>query len=69
MSFRPCPTPCHYCVFDPVPSYSQPLSLIHLIDTIRYYPTPKKGAEQVEGRIAFYVGRVPGLKVGVPPVA
>jgi len=35
----------------------------------RFYPTPKKGAEQVAGRVAFYVGKVPGLKVGVPPVA
>jgi uncharacterized protein (DUF427 family) len=34
----------------------------------RFYPTPKKGAEQVEGRVAFYVGKVKDLKVGVPPV-
>ncbi|KAK4688640.1 hypothetical protein P7C73_g1492, partial [Tremellales sp. Uapishka_1] len=37
-------------------------------DIAWFYPTPKKGAEEVEGRVAFYVGKVPGLKVGVPPV-
>lgn len=34
----------------------------------RFYPTPMKGAEQVAGRVAFYVGKVPELKVGVPSV-
>jgi hypothetical protein len=35
--------------------------------TGRFYPTPKKGAEHLTGRVAFYVGKA-GLKVGVPPV-
>lgn len=38
-------------------------------DVAWYYPQPKQGAEAVEGRVAFYVGKVPELKVGVPPVA
>lgn len=34
----------------------------------RYYPQPKKGAEKVEGRVAFYVGKVDGLKLGEPSI-
>ncbi|ORY29679.1 hypothetical protein BCR39DRAFT_531633 [Naematelia encephala] len=37
-------------------------------DIAWFYPHPKAGAEQVAGRVAFYVGKVPGLKVGVPPI-
>lgn len=33
----------------------------------RYYPQPKKGAEQVADRVAFYVGKQ-GLKLGSPPM-
>ncbi|KAI9633610.1 uncharacterized protein MKK02DRAFT_28418 [Dioszegia hungarica] len=36
-------------------------------DIAWFYPTPKKGAEHLSGRVAFYVGKA-GLKVGVPPV-
>ncbi|GHJ89301.1 hypothetical protein NliqN6_5703 [Naganishia liquefaciens] len=39
-----------------------------LKDIAWYYPTPKKGAEQVADRVAFYVGRK-GLKLGSPPVS
>ncbi|KAK1922971.1 hypothetical protein DB88DRAFT_493352 [Papiliotrema laurentii] len=37
-------------------------------DIAWFYPTPMKGAEAVAGRVAFYVGKVPGLKIGVPSV-
>ncbi|WWD20583.1 hypothetical protein CI109_105059 [Kwoniella shandongensis] len=37
-------------------------------DIAWFYPTPKAGAEQVAGRVAFYVGKVDGLKVGAPPI-
>ena len=46
----------------------------HLISALvfsltgRFYPQPKEGAEAVKGRVAFYVGKVPDLKVGVPSV-
>ncbi|KAJ9101234.1 hypothetical protein QFC21_003453 [Naganishia friedmannii] len=38
-----------------------------LKDIAWFYPTPKKGAEQVADRVAFYVGKN-GLKLGSPPV-
>ncbi|ODO10461.1 hypothetical protein I350_01056 [Cryptococcus amylolentus CBS 6273] len=37
-------------------------------DIAWFYPTPKNGAEEVEGRVAFYIGKVPGLRTGDPPV-
>ncbi|KAL7422687.1 hypothetical protein Q5752_001978 [Cryptotrichosporon argae] len=37
-------------------------------DIAWFYPQPKAGAEAVAGRVAFYVGKVPGLRVGVPSV-
>ena len=55
------------CLLLPSDMYS--LYLLVGLNGDRFYPQPKKGAESVEGRVAFYVGRVPGLRVGVPPVA
>ncbi|WVQ70606.1 hypothetical protein IAR50_000125 [Cryptococcus sp. DSM 104548] len=37
-------------------------------DIAWFYPKPKQGAEKVEGRVAFYVGKVPGLRTGDPPI-
>ncbi|OCF43646.1 hypothetical protein I317_02538 [Kwoniella heveanensis CBS 569] len=37
-------------------------------DIAWFYPHPKQGAEKVDGRVAFYVGKVDGLRVGAPPV-
>ncbi|XAO22237.1 hypothetical protein I312_101005 [Cryptococcus bacillisporus CA1280] len=37
-------------------------------DIAWYYPRPKNGAEKVEGRVAFYVGKVDGLKLGEPSI-
>ncbi|WVQ85994.1 hypothetical protein IAT38_008162 [Cryptococcus sp. DSM 104549] len=37
-------------------------------DIAWFYPKPFKGAEAVDGRVAFYVGKVDGLTVGTPSV-
>nr|KIR83881.1 hypothetical protein I308_05968 [Cryptococcus tetragattii IND107] len=37
-------------------------------DIAWYYPRPKNGAEKVEGRVAFNVGKVDGLKLGEPSI-
>ncbi|WWC65374.1 uncharacterized protein I303_107992 [Kwoniella dejecticola CBS 10117] len=38
-------------------------------DIAWFYPKPKAGAEdKVGGRVAFYVGKIDGLRVGAPSV-
>ncbi|WRT70564.1 uncharacterized protein IL334_007562 [Kwoniella shivajii] len=38
-------------------------------DIAWFYPKPKSEAiDKVGGRVAFYVGKIDGLKVGVPPI-